>query len=148
VRLVRLFECEGAEGGGGGETLTLLGGDNRLARSRVSKNEVNFPNQWSVTTTGSGQEVRRLTGAKSIKHSKIRCEVNVAKKYTVESFTILSRIVGITDGPESLFLRPAQTTITNARRSMSGCGFPSRERIVGQRDGRGRKEMGILPHGK
>ena len=45
--------------------------------------------------------------------------MNMTKKYTVASLTILSRIVGILDRPKPPGLRLTQTTIRNARRSVN-----------------------------
>ena len=53
MRLVRLFEF-GREVEGG-NTLTLLGGDDSFAKiTDFQKTKVNFPNRRSVITTGSG----------------------------------------------------------------------------------------------
>ena len=72
--------------------------------------------------------IRRLTGAKSIKISPMKCEVNMTRKYTVASLTILSRIVGIPDRLKRLAPEPTRMMIKNARRSvgLSGGGFRER----------------------
>lgn len=48
----------------------------------------------------------------------MRCEVKITKKYKVASFTILSRIEGITDPLMLADARPTRAMITNARKSV------------------------------
>ena len=110
-------------------TLTLLGGGDKSATSKFSERSCQQISLQPVVCEKPQDPVKvvqLLTGAKRIKHSTTRCEVNMTKKYTVPSLTILSRIVRVPGGPKPRDLRPTQMMIRNTRRSVNGRFFPNR----------------------